>query len=66
MAAGTVTVALADDVGDLTGNYPLVANTGIAIPAGTIPLMECAANDPLNIVLSAAVQVEGGVVYEVV
>lgn len=66
MAAGTVSVKFLNGPGggNLTGAFPLVANTGIAVAGSTNShLFETSANTALVINLSAAVSVTGHYSY---
>lgn len=65
VAAGTVTVRFESGAGGtaLSGQMNLVANTGFALPFSPVGWMETAVNTLLNLELSAAVSVDGSLVY---
>jgi hypothetical protein len=71
IASGTVSVQLIYGTGsacatgetDITGPYPLVANSGISVPGGGATLAKSAGSNALCIELSGAVQVSGLLTY---
>lgn len=68
VSAGTVTVRFESGAGGtaLSGQANLVANTGFVLPYSPVGWFETAANTLLNLELSGAVSVDGGLVYTVV
>jgi hypothetical protein len=65
VAAGTVNVRFESGAGGtaLTGQMNLVANTGFVLPYNPLGWFETAAGTLLNMELSAAVSVDGSLVY---
>lgn len=68
VAAGTVNARFESGAGGtaLSGQMNLVANTGFVLPFNPVGWFETAANTLLNLELSAAVSVDGSMVYSVV
>lgn len=68
VSAGTTTVRFESGTGGtaLSGQVSLVANVGFVLPFNPLGWFETAANTLLNLELSAAVSVDGGLVYSVV
>lgn len=67
IAAGTVNVRFESGAGGtaLTGQMNLVANTGFVLPFSPVPWFVTSDNALLNLELSAAVSVDGALVYTV-
>lgn len=65
VAAGTVNTRFESGAGGtaLTGQMPLVANTGFVLPFCPAGWFETASNTLLNLELSAAIAVHGSLVY---
>lgn len=65
VAAGTVTVRFEDGASGTakSGQMNLVANTGFVLPFNPIGWFETTANTLLNLELSAAISVDGGLTY---
>lgn len=68
VAAGTVNVRFESGAAGtaLTGQMNLVANTGFVLPFNPLGWFETAANTLLNLELSAAISVDGCLVYSIV
>jgi hypothetical protein len=68
VAAGTTTVRFESGAGGtaLSGQMNLIANTGFVLPFNEAGWFETAANTLLNLELSAAVSIDGGMVHSVV
>lgn len=64
VAGGTVNVKFQSASTDLTGAMPFVANTGVSVAGqASSHVLETAANEALNLNLSAAIQVSGEFSY---
>ena len=65
VATGAVTVKWRTASTDISGAMALAANGGVSAHSGdiTIPLLQTATNEALNLNLSSAVQVSGHVTY---
>jgi hypothetical protein len=65
VSAGTVNVRFESGAGGtaLTGQMSLVANTGFVLPFNPVGWFETASNTLLNLELSAAISVDGSLVY---
>jgi hypothetical protein len=65
VSAGTVNVRFESGAGGtaLTGQMNLVANTGFVLPFNPVGWFETASNTLLNLELSAAISVDGSLVY---
>lgn len=65
VAAGTVNARFESGAGGtaLTGQMNLVANTGFVLPFSPVGWFETASNTLLNLELSAAISVDGSLVY---
>lgn len=72
LSAGTVNYTWRSGTTAKSGAMPLVANAGLVVPppgavAGVLqqPWHTCAENQALNLLLSAAVQVSGSILYSI-
>jgi hypothetical protein len=65
VSAGTVNVRFESGAGGtaLTGQMNLIANTGFVLPFNPVGWFETASNTLLNLELSAAISVDGSLVY---
>jgi hypothetical protein len=63
IAAGTASVKFQSATTDITGTYPLVANTGLSDNGGEAGVFQTGVAETLHINLSAAVAVGGRVTY---
>jgi hypothetical protein len=65
VSAGTVNARFEDGAGGaaLTGQMNLVANTGFVLPFNPVGWFETSVNTLLNLELSAAISVDGSLVY---
>jgi hypothetical protein len=63
VADGAVTASWKSATTVKSGAMSLAANGGVAVPAGTVPILETAAGEALNLFLGGAVGVRGHITY---
>lgn len=64
VADGTVAVKFRSASTDLSGAMSLIVNSGFVIPESMVGWIVTSQGEPLNLNLSAAIQVSGMLVYE--